>query len=153
MANEPVADTDIAAQIADIEADLTRLMQFLRQLSDDQYAIEPKGCALVEGMIFETSSKVSALRSAAVARLREYREVISSADQAIRDVDADDREMAAMLVLMRRGAAQIEQRLRARIIDPAVPDAMPTPPLPVNVVAFTGNYRPEPANDSHGSIA
>jgi hypothetical protein len=99
-----LTNEQIATEIGAIEADLSVIMQFMRQLAEQGFAVEPEGMGVIEGMVFATSLRVARLRDAVVERLKELQEVVQAAGRFIEATEEDDAEIREMTALLRRAA-------------------------------------------------
>jgi hypothetical protein len=99
-----LTNEQIATEIGAIEADLSVIMQFMRQLAEQGFAVEPEGVSVMESMIFATSLRVSQLRDAVSARLKELQEVVQAAGSFVEATEQDDAEIRELTVLLRRAA-------------------------------------------------
>ncbi|HEV7345743.1 MAG TPA: hypothetical protein VGN60_08965 [Devosia sp.] len=101
---DPLTNEQIATEIGAIEADLSVILQFMRQLADQRYVVEPEGMEVIEGMVFATSLRVSRLGQAVTARLKELLDVAKAAERFVEATEEDAAEIHEMTILLRRAA-------------------------------------------------
>jgi hypothetical protein len=117
---EVQTNSQIAAEIGAIEADLSVIMQFMRQLADEQYVVEPQGIAVMEGMVFATNLRVSRLRDAVVERLKELTDVSQAARRFIEATEEEGSEIREMTALLRRAATFLHSAKSRKEADDAL---------------------------------
>lgn len=147
MDSAPITNMQIQHSMIAIEADLSQIVQLLRQLATQGFVIEPKGVSYVESMVFATSLKVSALSSAVSARLREYAEVMASVDTAMTMAADEDRRMLNLLNVISRSISVMQTSMSERV-GPEEETAHPG-----NVVAFPSHALAQPGPAPEGGAA
>lgn len=106
MARPIWTNAAIVHEIGAIEADISTILQFMRQVSTGGYVVEPEGVAVMESMVFATSLRVSQLGTVVRERLNEFAEVARAADVFANSVERGDARVAELASAIRQAVTR-----------------------------------------------
>jgi hypothetical protein len=94
--------TQIIDALLGIEVDLSVIMQFMRQLANGSYVIEPQGMAVMEGMVFTASLRLSSVGDEINQHLQNSQAAFSAASSLMKLADDNAAEIREATAMIRR---------------------------------------------------